>query len=81
MHFFVMGISFINGYINSTIKTKYLDDGGSGVKPKRNSSKKTGIICSFGYSSRGQIWDRYIKIKKWNCVRKKSAGYIYLPEK
>ena len=38
------------------------------------------IICSFVYSSRGKMWDRDMKITKYNFVRKrKPTGYICLP--
>ena len=41
---------------------------------------KTGIKWSFGYSSRGKMWDRDLKITKDNFVRKiASTGYICLP--
>ena len=33
MHFYRYGYQFNNQYINKSIKTKYLDDDGSGVKP------------------------------------------------
>ena len=40
VHFFCREYRFYNRYINSAIKTKYLDDDGSGVKPKHFSQKQ-----------------------------------------
>ena len=44
VHLFCCGDQFNNQYIDLTIKTKYLDDNNSGVKPKRFFTK-TGIRC------------------------------------
>ena len=39
VHFICRGGWLYNRYINSTIRTKYLDDDGTGVKPKHFSQK------------------------------------------
>ena len=45
--------------------TKYLDDDGTGVKPRQFFSRTLrGEICWYGsnhYSSRGKMWDRNMK--------------------
>ena len=38
-HLFCHGDRFYNQYINTTIRTKYIDDNGTGVKPKQFFSK------------------------------------------
>ena len=57
VHLFCLGYRFYNQCINSTIRTKYLDDNGTVVKPKELFSKVlTGKMCRHGiniYSSRG----------------------------
>ena len=75
-----MGISF-NRYINSKIRTKYIDGDGTGAKPKKiYSTTLTRKPHQFGYSSRGKIWDRGMKKTKQNFGRKKKpTGYIYFP--
>ena len=74
---FVMGISFITDK-NSKTRTKYLDDDGTGVKPKHFISK-TGKKQNFGYNSRRKMLDRDPKKTIDNYARKiKSTGYIYL---
>ena len=71
---------FYNRYINNIIKTKHIDDNGSGEETFFFA--KTGIRCSFGYISRGKMWDRYLKITNHNFGRKrKPTGNMYLPRK
>ena len=49
VHFYLHGDWFYNRYMNKTIKTKYLDNNGSRVKPGFFFAK-TGIKCSFIYN-------------------------------
>ena len=49
VHFYLHGDLFYNRYMNKTIKTKYLDNNGSRVKPGFFFAK-TGIKCSFIYN-------------------------------
>ena len=56
MHFFRHGDWFYNRYTNSTIRTKYLDDNGTGVKPKYIFLIINRKNCQFDYNSRGKIW-------------------------
>ena len=78
LHFYCRGDWFYNRYINKTIKTKYLDDDGSGVKPEHFPTK-IGIRSSYGYDPIQKMWDRDLKITNHNFGRKiKSTGYIYL---
>ena len=50
-----------------------------GVKPKR--FYKNRKSREFGYSSRGQMWYRYMIERKIHFGRRrKSTGYIYLPK-
>ena len=73
------GDRFYNWYINKKIKTKYLDDNGSGAKPKHFFTK-TGIRSSFGYDPTQQMWDRNMKITNYNFGgKRKLTVYIYLP--
>ena len=63
LHLYFHDDWFYNLYINKTINTKYLDDNSSGAKPFFFT--KTGIRCSFGYSSRSKMCDRHLKITKY----------------
>ena len=55
----------------------YLDDNGTGVKPKNFLQR--GMRYTSGYDPIQQIWDRNWKIARDNFGRKiKSTGYIYL---
>ena len=72
-----MGIGFYNQCIIKKIKTKYLDDDGYGVKPK-HSFTKMGTSCSFGYSSREEMWDIDLKISKENFGIKRNKPEIFI---
>ena len=77
VYFYRHGDRFYSQYINKTIKTKYLDDDGSGVKPIL--FYKNRIRSSFCYDPIGQMWDRYQKITNHNFGgKRKSTGHIYL---
>ena len=75
LHFFRHEDIFYNLYIYSTIRTKYLDDNGTGVKPNHFSQKQR--RRNFSYSSRDQMWTIDIKKPKklWN---NKKTNWVYL---
>ena len=54
---------------------KYLDDDGTGVKPKHFLQK--GMIYTSGCDQMQQVWDRYRKIEKENLGKKKKTDWIY----
>ena len=78
INFFRHGDRFYNRYINTTDILKYLDDDGSGVKPKHL------LQMRMRYTSGGDIiqemWNRDRKIARENFGRKrKPAEFIFLP--
>ena len=65
MYFFRHGDRFYKQYINTIIRTEYLDDDGTGVKKIVFKSKSfTGKQYRFGYITGGEIWDRDMKKQK-----------------
>ena len=54
--------------MDKTNKKKYLDDNGTGVKPKHFT--KMGMRCSSVYDPIKKMWDRYQKIARDNFGRK-----------
>ena len=73
-----------NQYIKSEIRTEYLDEDGTGVKPKQPFTKYyKGRMSWYGinqYSSIGEIWGRNMKRPRQNFGRKrKPTKYMFLP--
>ena len=68
LHFFCNRDQFYKRYINTTEK-KYLEDDGSGVKPKHFLQRRIKCI-SFGDPLQA-MWDRYRKIKRENFGKKR----------
>ena len=70
-------------YIKSQVRTKYLNDDGTYLKPKQYFFKEyIGRMSRYlinQYSSRGKMWDRNMKKPRqiiW--IKRKPTGYIYL---
>ena len=77
-HLFRHRDRFYKRYINTTDKKKYLDDDGSGVKPKHFLQRRTRCI-SFG-DPIYELWDRDRKIAGDNFGKKrKPTGFIFFP--
>ena len=68
LHFFRHGDRFYNRYINTADRLKYIDDDGSGAKPK-NFLQIITRCKSFGYPIQ-EMWDRDSKIARDNFGKK-----------
>ena len=83
VHSICNGYQFYNKFLNSTTRTKYIDDDGTGVKPKQFfSNLLTGRNFQYGsnvYSSWDKMWDIDMKKTRQKFGRKrKPTRYIYL---
>ena len=74
LHFFRHGDRF---YINKIGKKEYLDDDGSGVKPKHSLQKITRCI-SFG-DPLHELWDRDRKTARDKFGKKRKSTGFFLP--
>ena len=78
VHFIHHGDRFYTRYINSTIRTKYLDDKGTGLKPKQIFPESyTETMCRYGsneYSSRGKMW--YKDMKNHNKILEEKENQL-----
>ena len=81
VHLIRNGDRFYNWYINSKIRTKYLDDDGTGVKPKHfsqnNEQEKCVDIKVIIKIQEGNVGQRYEKIKT-KFGKKNKINWIYL---